>query len=136
MKITFTYAGQKDFEWLKDNDRRVDTATLKRKVLSKEVIIAKLDNKIIGWLRFGLFWDSIPFMNMLFIKEEYRSKGIGKKIVQCWEKEMKKKRHKFVMTSSLSNEEAQHFYRKFGYADAGSLLLPKESVEIIFVKEI
>lgn len=36
------------------------------------------DNKIIGWLRYSYFWDNIPFMNMLYINENYRNKGIGK----------------------------------------------------------
>jgi len=34
------------------------------------------------------------------------------------------------------NEQAQHFYRKLGYRDAGSLLLDEEPLEIIFVKDI
>ncbi|WP_278281130.1 hypothetical protein [Clostridium sp. N3C] len=38
------------------------------------------------------------------------------------------------MTSTMSNEEAQHFYRKFDYKDAGSLLLDNEPLEIIFTK--
>lgn len=40
------------------------------------------------------------------------------------------------MTSSLSNEEAQHFYRKLNYVDSGALLLPEEPLEIIFVKKL
>lgn len=40
------------------------------------------------------------------------------------------------MTSTLSNENAQHFYRKLGYRDSGGLLLPNEPLEIIFVKNL
>jgi hypothetical protein len=40
------------------------------------------------------------------------------------------------MTSSLSAESAQHFYRTLGYSDSGCLLLPGESAEIFFVKQI
>ena len=109
---------------------------LKRKIKEKEIIIVKINNQIIGWLRFGFFWDFIPFISMLVINQEYRSKGVGKKLVQYWENEMKNKKNKLVMTSTLSNEEAQHFYRKLGYVDAGSLLLPKEAAEIFFIKEL
>jgi len=136
MKITLTYATQNQFKWLKERDRHISETTLKKKVSDKEIIIAKSENKILGWLRFGFFWDSIPFMNMLFIDEAHRSKGIGKKFVQFWESEMKKRKYKIVMTSSQSNEEAQHFYRKLGYADAGSLTLPKEPLEVIFMKKV
>jgi len=41
-----------------------------------------------------------------------------------------------VLTSTQSNESAQHFYRRLGYRDAGGLLLPEEPLEILFVKYI
>ncbi len=100
------------------------------------VIIAEYDNKFIGWLRWNLFWDNTPFMNMLYIIEDYQNKGYGKKLVMFWENLMKKNNYKLVMTSTLSNENAQHFYRKLNYIDSGSLLLKGEPLEIIFTKEI
>jgi len=136
MKITSTYAIQNHLKWLKERDHHISGAALIKKISDKEIIIAKSENKILGWLRFGFFWDSIPFMNMLFIEEAHRNKGIGKKLVQFWESEMQKQKYKLVMTSSQSNEEAQHFYRKLGYADAGSLTLPKEPLEVIFIKQL
>jgi len=75
-------------------------------------------------------------MNMLWIEESYRSKGIGRKLVSFWETEMQKQEHNMVMTSTLSDETAQHFYRKLGYKDCGSLLLPDEALEILFLKMV
>ena len=49
---------------------------------------------------------------------------------------MKNKGYECVLTSTQSNEEAQFFYRKLGYIDSGSLLLPNEPLEIIFYKKI
>jgi len=40
------------------------------------------------------------------------------------------------MASYLSDETAQHFYRKLGYRDSGSLILENEALEIIFTKKI
>ena len=37
-----------------------------------------------------------------------------------------------VMTSTRSDEEAQHFYRGLGYTDCGALLLPGEPLELFF----
>jgi hypothetical protein len=37
----------------------------------------KEHENIIGWLRYNLFLDNVPFMNTLFILEAYRNKGIG-----------------------------------------------------------
>ena len=41
-----------------------------------------------------------------------------------------------VLTSTLSNEQAQFFYRKLGYTDAGAILLPDEPLEIILLKNL
>ncbi|KEI96786.1 GNAT family acetyltransferase [Clostridium botulinum A2B3 87] len=131
------YASELDFQFILDNDRHVSKQLIKNKLKEKEIIIEKdQDNKIIGWLRYSYFWDNTPFINMLYINENYRNKGIGKKLVEFWETEMKSKGYELVMTSTLSNEQAQHFYRKLRYKDAGSLLLDDEPLEIIFTKSI
>lgn len=131
------YAGESDFQFILDNDRHISRELIKNKLKSKEIIIAKnQENHIIGWLRYGYFWDNIPFMNMLYLNESYRSKGIGKELVRFWETEMKRKGYNLVMTSTLSSEQAQHFYRKLGYKDSGCLLLENETLEIIFTKRI
>jgi ribosomal protein S18 acetylase RimI-like enzyme len=100
------------------------------------VIVAEDNGTLLGWLRWNLFWDNTPFMNMLFILDRYRSCGYGRKMVAYWENQMKTKGYDLVMTSSLSNEAAQHFYRKLNYVDSGALLLPEEPLEIIFVKKL
>ena len=135
MKIE--YGSEVNFQFIFDNDRHVSKELIENKLKEKEIIIASdEDNKIIGWLRYSYFWDNTPFMNMLYINENYRNNGIGKELVLFWENEMKKKDYELLMTSTLSNEEAQYFYRKLGYKDAGSLLLPNEPLEIIFIKSI
>ena len=40
-----------------------------------------------------------------------------------WENEMRKLGYKMVMTSTQVDEQAQHFYRKLGYVDRGSICL-------------
>ncbi|MNW67820.1 hypothetical protein D3C74_464690 [compost metagenome] len=47
---------------------------------------------------------------------------------------MKQKGFEMVMTSTLSNERAQHFYRKLGFRDAGCLMFENEPLEIILTK--
>jgi ribosomal protein S18 acetylase RimI-like enzyme len=135
MKIE--YASELDFDFILNNDRHISKQLIKNKLKEKEIILVKdEDNKIIGWLRYNYFWDNTPFMNMLYLNEKYRSNGIGKELVGVWENEMRSLGYEMVMTSTLSNEQAQHFYRKLGYKDAGSLLLEDEPLEIIFTKSI
>jgi ribosomal protein S18 acetylase RimI-like enzyme len=80
------YADVKDYLWLKEHDSHISDEVLKSKINSKEIFIVQEDNKIIGWLRFNLFWDHIPFMNMIYFLGEYRNKGFGKKLTNYWEK--------------------------------------------------
>ena len=102
----------------------------------QRIIVVYDEDTFVGWLRFNLFWDNTPFMNMLFIQQDYRGQGYGTKLVSFWEEEMKKQKYNFVLTSSQSNEDGQFFYRKNGYIDSGSLLLPDEPLEIIFYKKL
>jgi len=134
--LIIRYAENKDYQWLKEHDIYISDEVLKFKIDLKEIYVVQADNKLIGWLRYNLFWDSIPFMNMIFFQEKYRGKGIGKKLAGYWEKEMKEKGYKNVLTSTLSNEEAQHFYRKIGYKEIGGFNYLDAPLEIMFHKKI
>lgn len=123
-------------KWLIARDLHIHEAALLKKISDREIIVAESAKMTLGWLRFGFFWDSIPFMNMLHVTEAHRNAGIGKMLVQFWESEMRKQKHELVMTSSQSDEVAQHFYRKLGYVDAGSLILPKVPLEVVFIKTL
>ncbi len=130
------YAESGDLEMISEYDMHISKEELKNAIALKRIILLFIDGKYEGWLRFNLFWDNIPFMNLLFILEEQRGKGYGKKMVEFWEHEMVKQGYQFVMTSTQSNEEAQHFYRRLGYTDRGALVLPDEPLEIIFYKNV
>ena len=134
--MTIRQAEPKDFPWLKEHDNHISEEILKMKINSNEVYIVQEDKEIIGWLRYNLFWDSIPFMNMIYLLEKYRKNGIGKKLVHHWESEMKKKGFNDVLTSTQSNEDAQHFYRKMGYREIGGFTFLDDPLEIIFHKKI
>jgi len=124
-----------DIDWLAAHDHHISAAMLPKKIRDEEIYVV-VERDLIGWLRYGLFWDAIPFMNLLFVFEGYRKKGIGKKLVEYWEHEMAQKGYKIVLTSTQANEYAQHFYRKMGYADIGGFLVPQEAMEIVLIKNV
>jgi ribosomal protein S18 acetylase RimI-like enzyme len=135
-EIIIRYAENNDYLWLIENDKHISEETLKIKILNKEVYVVEINSEIIGWLRYNLFWDNIPFMNMICYLEEYRNKGIGRLLNNYWEKEMKQKGFDNILTSTQSNEEAQHFYRKIGYKEIGGFKYFNDPYEIIFQKLI
>ncbi|MCU0491688.1 MAG: GNAT family N-acetyltransferase [Chloroflexaceae bacterium] len=127
-------ATHEDIPQLVELDHHVTPAVMTRKVEQGEVIVARRDAIVLGWLRYGYFWDSIPFMNMLTVQEAYRGQGIGTQLVQFWEGHLRSQGYGEVLTSSLANERGQFLYRKLGYQDCGALLLPGEPLEILFRK--
>lgn len=134
--IKYQYATQKDYKFLKEKDRYISDDILKRKINCQEVIIAKDGEQNIGWLRYGYFWDSVPYMNMLHVLDSYRGQDIGTALVTYWENEMSSKGHKMVITSTMAVETSQQFYRKCGYVDVGGFLLEKEGLEVMFKKDL
>lgn len=124
------------YQYLIANDRHVHPDIIQKKIKQNEILIVREQVQFIGWLRYGYFWDIIPIMNMISIEENHRRKGFGSQLVAFWENEMRKQGHTSVMTTTLSDEQAQHFYRKLGYVDSGALLLPDEALEIIFLKTL
>ena len=130
------YADTDDLNILRKYDTHIQTAQLQLSINEGRVLIAEENASFAGWLRYNLFWDSMPFINMLYFLESYRNKGLGREILCFVEKEMVKKGYKKILTSTLSSERAQFFYRKNGYIDCGSLIFPDEPLEIILMKEI
>ena len=130
------YANQDDLPFLERHDRHVRASALRDKVARHEVLVVRREGAVVGWLRFSYFWDTIPFMNMLFLLQPYRRQGIGRRLVAFWEGEMKRLGHRHVLTSTQANESAQHFYRKLGYVDVGGFMPPGEPLELILYKSI
>lgn len=134
--MTVRIACADDFAVLKRYDRDISEANLNRSIIGKQVLVLFCGGAFAGWLRYNLFWDNTPFLNMLFLLEEYRGKGYGRHLVSFWEEEMRDAGFSTVLTSTLSTERGQFFFRRMGYVDCGSLLLPGEPLEIILRKEL
>lgn len=128
------FAESKDMEILVRYDRHISKEEIENSILRNYIYIAEDNGRFMGWLRYNLFWDSIPFMNILYILEEYRGRGIGRQIVTFWENEMSRHGHKILMTSTQADESAQHFYFKIGYEAIGGFRLSGEPYEMIFSK--
>lgn len=136
MTIDLRLADNRDVLFLVQADLRVHRQELRTVIEAGRVTVAGEGTSIRGWLRWGLSWDEIPFMNMLFVLEQHRGKGIGTNLIQHWENQQRAAGHGSVMTSTLASEEAQHLYRRLGYVDRGCLLLPGEPLEILLAKSL
>lgn len=131
---TIAPATETVFDTLRQLDQHLPAERLRGKLHNSEVLVAWCDGAVAGWLRYGYFWDTIPFMNLLYVLEPHRRRGLGTRLVTAWEVAMHSKGYRQVMTSTLSDESAQHFYRKLGYRDVGGFILPGEALELLFLK--
>lgn len=127
-------AVSQDIPLLSEWDEHISKQELINSVQLNRVYIAEIGQRPIGWLRYNLFWDNTPFMNMLCLIEEEQRKGYGKELVLHWERQMKLLGYETVLTSTQSNEYSQHFYVKLGYETVGGFLLKPEPYEIIMAK--
>lgn len=136
--IRYVQEDDKEF-WFK-LDKHLSEAEYQKKIRDKMGYVL-LENDIpIGLLRYNLFWDNTPFCTMLFIDWEYQHQGFGRKLMEYWEKDMKSLGYGMIMTSTQVDEEAQHFYRKMGYKDAGGLLIDlpgyEQPMEMFLIKAL
>jgi ribosomal protein S18 acetylase RimI-like enzyme len=134
--FTIAEAAPADYEQLIQLDRHVPANVIARKIEQGEIIVACQAERVMGWLRYGFFWDSIPLMNMLNVREGHRGRGIGSALVTYWEQTLREEGFTEVLTSTQANEQGQFLYRKLGYHDCGALLLPGEPLELIMRKTL
>ncbi len=134
--LSVSYAEIADKAFWFSLDRHMREETYHEKITEKTCYILREGGLPVGIMRYGLFWDNTPFLNLLYLQEAFRGRGLGRQAMAYWEDKMRAAGFRMVMISTQADEGAQHFYRKLGYRDAGSLILPGEPLEIIMIKEL
>ena len=119
MNLQIRYGEDRDREAWAALDGRLSEAEFARKVRDRRSLVLLEGERIIGILRWSLFWDEIPFCTLLYIREDCRGKGYGRALMARWEADMAARGHGMVLTSTQADETAQLFYRKLGYGDCG-----------------
>lgn len=64
--MVIRYAVQGDFAKLSELDRHVRPVLLQRSIDTGHLLVMAEGETLMGWLRYGLFWDELPFMYMLY----------------------------------------------------------------------
>lgn len=138
--FSIQYATEEHRSFWQSLDPHIAETELRLKIRDKRAYILKDGDRPIGVLRYNLFWDVIAFLNLLYLEESSRGKGYGRQAMLHWEEDMRRLGHTLVMTSTMVEENAQHFYRKLGYKDCGCLIkdLPPyvETMEMFMMKQL
>lgn len=138
--LTIRYAEPEDKSFWFTLDKHISEAEFDRKIRDKMGYVLLEDDVPVGLLRYNLFWDNTPFCNLLYIAPAHQRRGLGRKLMLHWEKEMKSLGYDLIMVSTQADEDAQHFYRKLKYQDAGALVINTlkavQPAELFFIKAI
>src|SRR4051812_23489328 len=114
MSATTRVATASDLPVLGTLDSHVSSDLLAELVSAGRVMVVEVEGSVVGCLRWGLFWDEVPFMNLLWVLPDWRGQGVGATLVRAWEGSQRAAGHTLVLTSTVSAETAQHFYRRLG----------------------
>ena len=142
-------AQSKDKQKIAKLDQHIPSSLLGECIWNQQVYVLKddsiknggqnhrLKDPVVGVLRYSLFWQTIPFLDFLYIDEAYRGKGYGTEMMLKWEETMKRWGYKYVMTSTQADEDAWRFYEKLGYQKAGGFFPPEQDAEEwMYVKKL
>ena len=127
-----------DKEFVMSIDKYIDDTGYSNRVYTKSGYVIWEENQRVGIMAHCILWDNLPFLNLIFVKEEYRNRGFAKQAIICWENEMKNQGYKMTLISTQVDEKAQHLYRKLGYIDCGGLVFQNtpfdQPMELFFRK--
>ena len=126
-----------DKEKILEYDRHIHRDRLEHCIASGLVYALCDGEKILGVLRYSLFWQSFPFLDLIFIDGAFQNRGWGRKMMTRWEQTMMAMGYSYVMLSTQEDEDAKYFYEKLGYRTIGAFLPPEQDAnEIMYLKEL
>jgi ribosomal protein S18 acetylase RimI-like enzyme len=90
----------------------------------------------VGFIKFYILWEVLPFIEVIIIREDCRGRGIGRAAIGEWEAEMSGRSFQRAIVSTQADETAQYFWRRIGYQDCGYLALPGRPVELLLHRDL
>ncbi|AGB41564.1 putative acetyltransferase [Halobacteroides halobius DSM 5150] len=85
-------------------------------IKKKEVLIAYLDGKAAGSVRFSLLTESQYCLSRLGVLDEYQGQQVGKELIKAVEKRViEKGGQEIILYSAYRKKELINFYQSLGY---------------------
>ena len=126
-----------DLSGVRNYDRHIPLPWLEDCIRRGQVYVLLIDGRIAGILRWSLFWQSIPFLDLIYLDDAIRGQGRGSEMMKHWERNMNELGYAHVLLSTQEDETSKFFYEKLGYTLCGSFLPPdQEARELMYRKEL
>ena len=130
-------AASRQLQAVRRYDSHIPPIRLSDCIRDNQVYALQDGGNVIGVLRYSLFWQTIPFLDLLYIDEDYRGKGYGRQMMDYWEAQMADLGYPYIMLSTQADETAKYFYEKLGYRRIGAFLPPEQQAdELLYLKEL
>jgi ribosomal protein S18 acetylase RimI-like enzyme len=98
-------------------------------------IIAKKDDQIIGGIIGGTYWGWL-YIDRFWVQENYRNRGLGKRLLEKMENEGRKRNCRYVHLDT-HDFQAVGFYKKQGYDIKCEIDdLPKGHKKYLMIKQL
>ena len=117
----------------------MDPAWVERCLQHQEYLVATDNNVLVAYLRFSLFWGTIPYLDLIWVEASRRRQGIGTALFQRWEQMMRDRNATVFMTSSeLAEPEPQQWHLRNGFQPCGQLTFGQQqpTPECFFIKNL
>ena len=118
-----TYQGIFPDEFLKGLEQKKAESIEKCKNKISEYIVCEMDNKVVGFLRFGKnkkdYNEKYAEVYALYVVSQYKKRGIGKKLLEYSFTKLKGT-YDYVLISTLQENSATKFYEKCGGREIGT----------------
>lgn len=128
-----------DLAWCVQTDLHVPEEVLRRKIELHEVILAEVEDRIIGCLRLEYLWSLVPYISVIYVWEDYQRRGVGRAILEYAQELLVGKGHKVLLSSSSADEPApQAWHRAVGFRECGFIAgINEDGIgEVFFRKEL
>lgn len=101
-------------------DHHLATAIVQRKIEEREVIVAEINDSLVGYVRLEYLWSRIPYIALIRVLPEYQRRGVGTALLSYTEEFLREQGHKALYSSSQVDEvEPQAWHRHVGFEECG-----------------
>ena len=137
MNFKIRFANINDLESCVELDLHKNIDTIKNKISMKEVIVAEVNNEVIGCLKIEYIWTHLPFISYIVIRKEFRSYGVGKSMLTFLEQYLKENGQSTLLSSTMTDAvNPQKWHLKMGFIECGMLCgINDDGVGEIFFKK-
>ena len=136
--MTIRTAVPADLDGIRNYDRHIPASRLEDCIRRRQVDVLVDDGGTIrGVLRWNLFWQSLPFLDLIYLDDSLRGQGWGTEMMDLWEINMAEQGFRHALLSTQEDETSKFFYEKLGYHLCGDFLPPDQDArELLYRKEL